>query len=86
MRPQEVALLKETVDLEENDDKTAGRQAMVQTVRSHRPVSIVRKDKEVDSYLLTNLVDNYAHLNIEDSSGTPQGSQRAQFQHFGTAG
>lgn len=30
MRPQEVALLEETVDLGEDDDKTAGRQAMVQ--------------------------------------------------------
>jgi len=87
MRPREVALLKETVDLGEDDDKTAGRQAMVQTVRSHWPVSIVRKDEEVDSYLLTNLVDNYAHLNLEeDSPETFQDPQRAQFRHFRTAG
>lgn len=66
MRPQEVALLKETVGIGEDDDNTAGRQAMGQIVRSHWPVSIVRKDEDMDSYLLTKLVDNYAHLNIED--------------------
>lgn len=76
MRPQEVALLKETVDLGEDDaEGAAGRQAMAQAVRSHWPVSIVGKGEDVDSYLLTNLVDNYAHLNIEDSPGPPQGAQ-----------
>ncbi|KAK2604444.1 hypothetical protein N8I77_007374 [Diaporthe amygdali] len=68
MRPQEVALLHETTDID--DDKTIGREAMVQTVRSHWPVSIVGKDEDVDSYLLTNLVDNYAHLNVEETSQT----------------
>lgn len=68
MRPQEVALLHETTDID--DDKTLGREAMVQTVRSHWPVSIVGKDEDVDSYLLTNLVDNYAHLNVEETSQT----------------
>lgn len=78
MRPQEVALLKETVDLGEDDDRAAGRQAMVQTVRSHWPVSIVRKDEDVDAYLLTNLVDNYAHLNTEDTPEMSQGSDGAR--------
>lgn len=77
MRPQEVTLLKETVDLDDDDDeKTAGRQAMMQTVRSHWPVSIVKKDEDVDSYLLTNLVDNYAHLNVEDMPGTLGSTQQ----------
>lgn len=76
MRPQEVALLKETVDLgEDDDDKTAGMQAMTQTVRSHWPVSIVRKDEDVEEYVLKNLVENYAHLNTEDTPKTAQGSQ-----------
>lgn len=76
MRPQEVALLKETVDLGEDDaEGAAGRQAMAQAVRSHWPVSIVGKGEDVDSYLLTNLVDNYAHLNIEDSPQPPQGTE-----------
>lgn len=75
MRPQEVALLKETVDPGDDDDgKTAGRQAMVQTVRSHWPVSIVRKDEDVEEYVLKNLVDNYAHLNVEDAPETSPGS------------
>lgn len=63
MRAQEVALLKETVDLGKEDDKASMRQAMAQTVRSSWPVSIVGKDEDVDSYFLANLVDNYAHLN-----------------------
>lgn len=75
MRPQEVTLLRDTVDLDDDDDeKTAGRQAMVQTVRSHWPVSIVRRDEDVEEYVLKNLVDNYAHLNIEDAPERSQGS------------
>lgn len=78
MRRQEVALLKETVDLddEDDDDKAAGKQAMTQTVRSHWPVSIVRKDEDVEEYVLKNLVDNYAHLNIEDTPDTSQSSEK----------
>lgn len=76
MRAQEVALLKETTDIgDDDDDRAAGRQAMAQAVRSHWPVSIVGKGEDVDSYLLNNLVDNYAHLNIEDSPQPPQGAQ-----------
>lgn len=73
MRPQEVSLLKDTVNLDDDDDeKAAGRQAMAQTVRSHWPVSNVRKDEDVEQYVLNNLVDNYAHLNVEDTPETSQ--------------
>lgn len=77
MRPQEVSLLKDTVNLDDDDnEKAAGRQAMAQNVRSHWPVSNVRKDEDVEKYVLNNLVDNYAHLNIEDTPETSQGSQK----------
>lgn len=77
MRPQEVSLLKDTVNLDDGDnEKAAGRQAMAQTVRSHWPVSNVRKDEDVEEYVLNNLVDNYAHLNIEDTPETSQSSQK----------
>ncbi|KAJ0108572.1 hypothetical protein J7T55_015006 [Diaporthe amygdali] len=76
MRPQEVTLLHETMNID--DGKTAGRQAMMQTVRSHWPVSIVGKDEDVDSYVLTNLVNNYAHLNIEEMPETSGSSKRAR--------
>lgn len=41
-----------------------GKLHMVQAVRSHWPVSIVRKE-DIDSYTLTNLVERYANLNVE---------------------
>jgi hypothetical protein len=72
MRPQEVALLRDTIKLEDDDD---GRREMVQAVRSHWPVSVVRKKEHMDSHILANLVDDYAHLNIEEGSGQDEGSQ-----------
>ncbi len=48
---------------------------MVQTVRSHWPVSVVRKKEDLESHILTNLVENYAHLNIEETAATTQDYQ-----------
>ena len=42
------------------------RQDMAQAVKSHWPVAVVRKIDELDEHILTNLVENYAHLNIEE--------------------
>jgi len=67
MRPQEAALLRDTVDLDEDDAE--GKLAQMQVVRSHWPVSVVKKKEDIDSHLLTNLVENFAHLNVEDSPG-----------------
>ena len=46
MRPQEAALLREAIDIEE--DETDGQQAMMQAARSHWPVSIIRKSEDMD--------------------------------------
>lgn len=66
MRSREVALLKDTMKIDENewDEK----QGMAQAVRSQWPVSVVKKKEDLDSQILTNLVENYAHLNLEESS------------------
>jgi hypothetical protein len=64
MRPREVALLKSTMDLEEEESEE--HRQMAQTVRSSWPVSVVKKEEELDSYMLTNLVENYAALNVEE--------------------
>ena len=64
MRPQEAALMRETIDLDE--DEGEGKQAMMQAVRSHWPVSVVRRKEDLDSHVLKNLVENYAHLNVAD--------------------
>lgn len=63
MQPRELSLLKTTIKLE--DDEPEGRLAMMQTVRSHWPVSVVKKTEDLDSHILKNLVDSYAHLNVE---------------------
>lgn len=64
MRPQEAALLRNTMTLEE--DLVYESQDMAQPVRSHWPVGIVKKVENLNSHLLTNLVENYAHLNISE--------------------
>ena len=59
-------MLRDTVVLD--DDETDGKQALMQEVPSHWPVSVIRKKGDLDSHLLANLVEVYAHLNVE---GTP---------------
>ena len=68
MRPQEVALLRDTVGLEE--EESDGKREMVQAVRSHWPVGVVKKVGDLYSHILTNLVESYAHLDLEDKSVT----------------
>lgn len=65
MRPSEVALLKDTMSLDEREWDE--RRDMVQAVRSQWPVSVVKKKEDLDSHILTNLVENYGHLNVEDT-------------------
>ncbi|KAI9705941.1 MAG: hypothetical protein M1836_005347 [Candelina mexicana] len=72
MRPQEVALLKDAVNLDE--DEPNEKRVMLQAVRSHWPVSVVKKMDDLDSHLLTNLVENYAHLNMEEKPVAAQDS------------
>ena len=66
MRPREIALLKDAMNLDE--DEPDERQEMVQAVRSHWPVSVVKNMDDLDSHILTNLVENYANLNVEEST------------------
>jgi hypothetical protein len=76
MRPREVALLKDTMNLD--DSEWEDKREMVQAVRSHWPVNVVKKKEDLDSHILTNLVESYAHLNVEDGSESPQDSQPAR--------
>ena len=64
MRPSEVALFKGIMNIDEA--KEVEKPDMAQTVRSHWPVRVVKKKEDLDSHILTKLVENYAHLNIDD--------------------
>ncbi|KAL7972873.1 hypothetical protein HDV63DRAFT_392551 [Trichoderma sp. SZMC 28014] len=66
MRPHEITLLKDSIKIDEREWDE--RQGMTQAVRSQWPVSIVRKKEDLDSHILTNLVTNYAHLNVGNDS------------------
>ena len=67
MRPAEVGLLRGTMDM--NDIEGDEKRDMVQAVRSHWPVSVVRKKEDLDAHILTNLVESYAHLNVTPKEG-----------------
>lgn len=73
MRPQEVALLRRTLNYDE--DKEEADHAKMQAVRSHWPVSIVKKQGEMDSYVLANLVESYGSLGVGDPAGCTSKSQ-----------
>ncbi|KAJ3537587.1 hypothetical protein NM208_g6252 [Fusarium decemcellulare] len=66
MRPQEYTLLRSTMSLDEYE---ADKERDMQVVRSHWPVSVVKKPKDVDSHILANLVESYAHLNVDTGQG-----------------
>lgn len=62
MRPQEAALLRGIINIEPELEE---KQDSMQVVRSSWPVSVVKKKEDVDANVLNNLVESYAHLNIE---------------------
>ncbi|KAK8070395.1 hypothetical protein PG997_010598 [Apiospora hydei] len=66
MRLQEAALLKTSLHFDEGEEER--KAGMVQTVRSHWPVSVVKKKEDLDHHILGNLVEEYAHLNVEDGA------------------
>ncbi|KAF2652241.1 putative C6 transcription factor [Lophiostoma macrostomum CBS 122681] len=69
MRPAEVSLFKGMMNLDEGElDK---KPDMGQAVRSHWPITVVKNKKDVESYVLANLVENYAHLNLEAAADGP---------------
>lgn len=66
MHPNEIALFRGLMNIDEGEaDKESD---MAQAVRSHWPVSVVKKKGDLDSHILTNLVENYAHLNMDEDS------------------
>ncbi|RTE81585.1 hypothetical protein BHE90_003910 [Fusarium euwallaceae] len=67
MRPQELALLKGTMSLEEQE--AVNELDVMQPVKSHWPVSVVKKQEDVDAHILKNLVKSYASLNVEEHQG-----------------
>ncbi|KAI8723046.1 Zn(2)-C6 fungal-type domain-containing protein [Fusarium sp. LHS14.1] len=77
MRPQELALLRGTMSLEEQE--AVKELNVMQPVRSHWPVSVVKKQEDVDAHILKNLVKSYASLNVEDHQG--QTAQQASYAY-----
>lgn len=73
MLPPEVALFRGIINIE--GDQADEKPDMAQAVRSHWPVSVVKKKDDLNSYILTNLVENYAHLNIAEE-GAKEGLMR----------
>jgi hypothetical protein len=66
MRSPEIALLKDSMKMDKGEWDE--RKGMAQAVRSHWPVSVVKKKEDLESHILANLVENYAHLNVEKDS------------------
>lgn len=62
MRPEDVALFRRVGNIDAN--VLNGQPDMAVAVRSHWPVSVVKKE-EKDKLVLKNLVDSYARLNVE---------------------
>ncbi|TDZ67621.1 hypothetical protein CTRI78_v002790 [Colletotrichum trifolii] len=65
MRPQEVAILRSTMNYDEAREEAD--HTKMQAVRSHWPVSIVKKQEEVDSHILNNLVESYGSLHVGEA-------------------
>jgi hypothetical protein len=63
MRPQEVLLLRESVDLDKQEGQE--RRTLMQAVRSNWPVGVTRKTKNVDELVLSHLVEKYAGMNVD---------------------
>lgn len=62
MRPEELALFRDIMNIDA--DQLNEEPEMAPVVRSHWPVSVVQRKDEIDAYILKNLVENYAHLNV----------------------
>lgn len=62
MRPEEARLLRSTMDLTESENDE--RHALRQQVRSHWPVSVVKRKEDLDAHILANLVES---MSIEDT-------------------
>jgi hypothetical protein len=76
MQPSEIALLQTTVNMDEdmgrNDDEESdesnAEDDLMRKVRSKWPVCVVKKNEDVQTHVLGNLVKSYAGLNIAKTS------------------
>ena len=68
MRPVELSLFNSIANVDEGE--LGELPDMAQAVRSNWPITVVKDKKDVDSYILANLVNNYAHLNVEEETGS----------------
>ncbi|KAF4333352.1 nitrogen assimilation transcription factor nit-4 [Fusarium beomiforme] len=64
MRPQEIGLLKSSMALDRYG--VDPEPEMPVAVRSHWPVSVVKKQEDVESHILTNLVEIFGRVNVEE--------------------
>ncbi|KAG4269010.1 hypothetical protein FPRO04_12359 [Fusarium proliferatum] len=64
MRPREIGLLKSSMALDRYEADPEPEMAVA--VRSHWPVSVVKKREDMESHILTNLVENFGRVNIEE--------------------
>ncbi|KAI3580111.1 hypothetical protein IWW34DRAFT_620935 [Fusarium oxysporum f. sp. albedinis] len=64
MRPQEIGLLKSSMALDKYE--TDPEPEMAVAVRSHWPVSVVKKHEDMESHILTSLVENFGRVNVEE--------------------
>ena len=66
MRPQEIGLLKSSMALEAGDIDQEPELAVA--VRSQWPVSVVKKKEDVKSHVLTNLIENFGDMSVEEET------------------
>ncbi|KAF5591473.1 nitrogen assimilation transcription factor nit-4 [Fusarium pseudocircinatum] len=64
MRPQEIGLLKSSMALDRYEADPEPEMAVA--VRSHWPVSVVKKHEDMESHILTNLVENFGRVNVDE--------------------
>lgn len=64
MRPQEIGLLKRSMALELGDIDQEPELAVA--VRSQWPVSVVKKHEDIKSHVLTNLIEDFGDMYVQD--------------------
>ncbi|VZI05496.1 unnamed protein product [Fusarium fujikuroi] len=64
MRPQEIGLLKSSMALDRYEAYPEPELSV--PVRSHWPVSVIKKHEDRESHILTNLVESFGRVNVEE--------------------
>ncbi|ATY63020.1 C6 transcription [Cordyceps militaris] len=76
MRRAELALLRGALHQGGGGDQEQEPQELAQTVRSHWPVSVVKKKEDLESKVLGRLVASYAHLNVGGDDSDDGGAEQ----------